>query len=707
MASTYSPNLRLELIGTGEQQGTWGVTTNTNLGTLLEEAIGGYVSVPVTDGADTTLTTANGAVDQSRNMTINLTGALTAARNVICPAIEKIYIVKNATSGGFAVTFKVSGQTGVTIPNGSVVFIYVDGTDARSVTGSIASQAASAVAITGGTVNVGDAQAPRSDLQMTATTTPTAVVVGSISGTTLTVTAITSGTLAVGNRLFVAGLDYNIYITAFGSGSGLTGTYTINQTETLASTTINAYPSAYNTLTFYEKDTAVDANQPIGGIEWFGSDSSTPGGGVKAYIAAINESTTPDAALLFGTSDNSANTLAVERMRIDSNGNVGIGTSSPEASRALTLNGASNYNGIAFQVAGTTHARLLQESGGALYIDSNVQGGVNGGTFLRTGGTVRMFIDDSGNVGIGTTALTSKAVISDSSGSAPNNTSGNNILRLQCTQTAAVGVGPSILFEGQTGNSTANYGFAGIQGAKGSATASDYSGYLAFFTQASGGAGALNERMRIDGSGNVGIGVTPSAWSGLTALQIEGASIASSTRELSTQGNAYYNSGWKYIDTAAASQYLQSAGVHYWYTAASGTAGSAITFTERMRIDSSGNVLVTSSGGLGYGTGSGGTVTQATSKSTTVTLNKANGNITTNNAALAAGATVEFSVTNSSVAVTDTVILSGIWGASDGYRIELKGVYAGGFAVRITNITAGSLSEAIGINFAVIKAVTS
>lgn len=131
MASTYSPNLRLELIGTGEQQGTWGVTTNTNLGTLLEEAIGGYTSVTVADAGDTTLTTANGAADQSRNMTINLTGTLTASRNVIVPAIEKVYLVKNATSGGFAVTVKVSGQTGVSVANGTTMLVFVDGTDVR------------------------------------------------------------------------------------------------------------------------------------------------------------------------------------------------------------------------------------------------------------------------------------------------------------------------------------------------------------------------------------------------------------------------------------------------------------------------------------------------------------------------------------------------------------------------------------------------
>jgi hypothetical protein len=86
-------------------------------------------------------------------MIINLAGALTAARNVICPAIEKLYVVRNATTGGYAVTFKVSGQTGVSIPNGATYVLYVNGTDAVAVTGTMANQLANAVAITGGTIS--------------------------------------------------------------------------------------------------------------------------------------------------------------------------------------------------------------------------------------------------------------------------------------------------------------------------------------------------------------------------------------------------------------------------------------------------------------------------------------------------------------------------------------------------------------------------
>lgn len=150
MASTYSTNLRLELIGTGDQQGTWGNTTNNNLGTLLEEAIGGYVTVDATAG-NVTLTTVNGASDQSRNMVVNVTGTPGTSRDVICPAIRKVYIVKNSTDS--SIVFKTASQSpGITVPVGSTVFTYVNGTDVVNVTGSIASQNSNSVSITGGSI---------------------------------------------------------------------------------------------------------------------------------------------------------------------------------------------------------------------------------------------------------------------------------------------------------------------------------------------------------------------------------------------------------------------------------------------------------------------------------------------------------------------------------------------------------------------------
>jgi hypothetical protein len=133
MPSTYSANLKLELIATGEQSGTWGTTTNTNLGTLLEQAIAGYVTQAVTDGAATVLTIPDGASSNGRNYVIELTGALTANRTVEVPAVDKPYIFFNNTTGGFSVTVKVSGQTGVTIANGKKAIVYTNSTDVINV----------------------------------------------------------------------------------------------------------------------------------------------------------------------------------------------------------------------------------------------------------------------------------------------------------------------------------------------------------------------------------------------------------------------------------------------------------------------------------------------------------------------------------------------------------------------------------------------
>lgn len=126
--STYSTNLALTLIGTGEEAGTWGTTTNTNLGTLLEQAISGYVTQAVTAGADTTITIPNGSTGVARNMYIELTGTGGSNTNLIVPANKKLYFIYNNTSSG-QVTVKVSGQTGVSVPNGSKYLLVSNGSD--------------------------------------------------------------------------------------------------------------------------------------------------------------------------------------------------------------------------------------------------------------------------------------------------------------------------------------------------------------------------------------------------------------------------------------------------------------------------------------------------------------------------------------------------------------------------------------------------
>jgi len=126
-------------------------------------------------------------------------------------------------------------------------------------------------------------------------------------------------------------------------------------------------------------------------------------------------------------------------------------------------------------------------------------------------------------------------------------------------------------------------------------------------------------------------------------------------------------------------------------------------------ITSASSIKSTSpTGGIGYGTGAGGTVTQATNKSTGVTLNKVSGQITMNNASLAAAAEVSFTFTNSTIAATDVVVTAISSGATAGaYNTHVDAIAAGSCRISITNFSASPLAEAIVINFVVIKGVTA
>ena len=114
-------------MATGEKAGTWGDITNSNIGTLLEAAVAGLVSVAVTGGAYS-LTTNNGAADQARNAMIKFTGVLGSASTVTIPAKNKIYIVWNATTGAYTLTLTAGGVT-VAVTQGQQAIVFCDGTD--------------------------------------------------------------------------------------------------------------------------------------------------------------------------------------------------------------------------------------------------------------------------------------------------------------------------------------------------------------------------------------------------------------------------------------------------------------------------------------------------------------------------------------------------------------------------------------------------
>ena len=140
MASSYSTDLKLELMVTGENAGTWGTKTNTNL-ELLQQAIAGYQEVSIAGGAQTTaLAMTNATLSNARNIVVKLSGTITGNQIVTIPdSIEKTYIIENGTVGAFTVQFKTvtgTGPTFSTVDKG-IKFVYSNGTDVININANL------------------------------------------------------------------------------------------------------------------------------------------------------------------------------------------------------------------------------------------------------------------------------------------------------------------------------------------------------------------------------------------------------------------------------------------------------------------------------------------------------------------------------------------------------------------------------------------
>ena len=199
----------------------------------------------------------------------------------------------------------------------------------------------------------------------------------------------------------------------------------------------------------------------------------------------------------------------------------------------------------------------------------------------------------------------------------------------------------------------------------------------------------------IDASQNVGIGTASPA----TKLQVAG------TTRIGVTGTNGELQLARTSDGATITTFLTDG--------TSGIINSAVSTTfqintaEAMRIDSSGNVLVTSAAGLGYGTGSGGTVTQSTSKSTGVTLNKPTGLITMSNASLGANTNVSFLFTNSIIVSGDLVLVNIFDNASlNTYQACAENSRGGSVYIMLRNTSGGALAEPVVLSYAIIKATS-
>lgn len=164
MPSTASSRLRVELQANGENDNTWGTNLNSAL-QRLEEGIADYVAVTMSD-ANYTLTSNDYTADEARGAVLKITGTLTTGRNVVVPTAEKWWFIWNATTGGFAITVKTSGGSGIAVPNGAKRILFSDGTNVLDAIndlptgttvngtafGTMSTQNANAVSISGGSV---------------------------------------------------------------------------------------------------------------------------------------------------------------------------------------------------------------------------------------------------------------------------------------------------------------------------------------------------------------------------------------------------------------------------------------------------------------------------------------------------------------------------------------------------------------------------
>ena len=629
MASTPLLGLSLPADGTTN----WGTLVNTSITALLDSAIAGTTTL--SSDADVTLTTTTEASNQARQAILLCTGSRTSIKTITAPASSKTYIVINNTSGGYGVKVVGVGPTsGITVPSGKAYQIAWNGSDfvtTSTTTINLATDVSGTLPIANGGTGQTTQQAAINAL--VGTQTANRVLRSDGTNSTLAQVVLTTdvtGTLPIGSGgtgQTTANAAFNALAPSQASANGrylksdgtnaswdaidistsdVTGTLpTANGGTGLTSFTANGvmYASSTSALTTgsaltFDGNILTNSN---GAIRASGATVPSSGAGLELLYGASGAGISTVLSYDRGASaykplwiDGSYQAYFIsgsEQMRLTSTG-LGIGTSSPTqrldvraAAGGIYLNSTTGTNQVALQT---------NNSGGDFYfgIDNSVGNNFNTGTayagvLWRSGAnpicfvnnsTERMRLDSSGNLGIGTSSPAQRL-------EARNDFNGSTWIKITNTNSGS-GARSGLLLA----NDVSDYGSVELNSTNNSPanalvirTSAAYP--IAFSTN-------NTERMRLDSSGNLGLGVTPSAWSTTGNLQLKSGSNISAGTGIGLYSNGYFNAGWKYIDSTYATGYGQSGGSHLWYIAASGTAGNTITFTQAMTLDASGNLLV-------------------------------------------------------------------------------------------------------------------
>ena len=360
MASTYS-DLKIELIGTGEQSGTWGTTTNTNLSTALGEAITGSADVAFSSADVTvTLTDSNNA-QTARNLRLNLTGTTGGARSLILGSgcqIEKLYLINNTCAD--AITVKNTSGTGIAVPAGKTMFVYNDGTNVVDATTYLSSLTlGSALPVASGGTGV---TSSTGTVAVVLSNTPTLVtpVLGVASATSINKVALTAP--ATGSTLTIA------------DGKTLTASNTL----TLAGTdsTTMTFPSSSATVaglaiaqSFTAKQTFTGATGSLASAFINATESSTIS--ATAATGTINYDVTTQSVLYYTTSA-SANWTVNIRGNATTSLNTLMSTNDSLTVVFLVSQGATAYYNNALQIDGNSVTPKYQ--GGTAWTSGNASG---------------------------------------------------------------------------------------------------------------------------------------------------------------------------------------------------------------------------------------------------------------------------------------------------------------------------------------------